>query len=112
MIGKCALCGGTLSRADDIVCEFPEGAIVTAGYRCVACGEEIFDGADIDRLIGAARKIGAWGGKTTLRRKLSRSGRGTILRIPVDLERALAIKGDETVDIEVMGKKRFVVQVV
>ncbi len=43
-----------------------------------------------------------------LRRKLSRSGCGTVLRIPSDIERSLGIKGDEEVTISKAGRKIIV----
>jgi hypothetical protein len=112
MRAPCHVCGGAYEKVDDIHCPFPGGIVVTSGYRCAGCGEEIFDEADMNRLISAAKKVGAWGGTTSLRRKLSRSGRTTVLRIPADIERILHLKGDETVDIEVAGKRKFIVQVV
>ncbi len=56
-------------------------------------------------MIRVARRLGIWGEPLKLRRKLSRSGRGTVLRIPADIERSLHLKGDEEVLVSKAGKK-------
>lgn len=59
-------------------------------------------------MIKVARRSGLWGEPLKLRRKLSRSGRGTVLRIPSDIERSLGIRGDEEVVISKAGRKIIV----
>ncbi|HEX9341787.1 MAG TPA: hypothetical protein VF992_11560 [Thermoplasmata archaeon] len=56
-------------------------------------------------MIRVARRLGIWGEPLKLRRKLSRSGRGTILRIPADIEHSLGLTGDEEVLVSRAGRK-------
>ena len=59
-------------------------------------------------MIKVARRLGLWGEPLKLHRKLSRSGRGTVLRIPSDVERSMGITGDEEVTISKAGRKIIV----
>ena len=45
-----------------------------------------------------------------LYRKLSRSARGIVLRIPSDLEKNLNIKGDEKIAISKIGKNKILIE--
>ena len=96
--------------ADDILSEIDGYAFVERGRRCTACGEEFIPEEEGQRMIKVARRLGIWGEPLKLRRKLSRSGRGTVLRIPSDIERSLGIKGDEEVTISKAGR-RIIVEV-
>lgn len=81
---------------------------VERGLRCTACGEEFLPEEESERTIRVARRLGIWGEPLKLRRKLSRSGRGTVLRIPSDIERSMGLKGDEEVFVSKAGKKIIV----
>ena len=106
---RCPACGkGELVHADDIVSEVEGFTFVERGRRCTACGEEFIPEEESQRLIKVARRLGIWGGPLKLRRKLSRSGRGTVLRIPSDIERSLALRGDEEVSVSKAGRKIIV----
>ena len=94
--------------ADDIVSEIDGYTFVERGRRCTKCGEEFIPEEESQRMIKVARRLGLWGEPLKLRRKLSRSGRGTVLRIPSDIERSLGIKGDEEVTISKAGRKIIV----
>ncbi len=76
---------------DDIVSELEGYTFVERGHRCAACGEEFIPEEESQRLIKVARGLGIWGEPLKLRRKLSKSGRGTVLRIPSDIERSLGL---------------------
>lgn len=103
---RCPVCGkGNLVPADDIVSEIDGYTFVERGRRCTNCGEEFISEEESQRMIKVARRLGLWGEPLTLRRKLSRSGRGTVLRIPSDIERSLGIRGDEEVAISKAGRK-------
>lgn len=91
--------------ADDIVSEMDGYTFVERGRRCIVCGEEFIPEEVSQRMIRVARRLGLWGEPLRLRRKLSRSGRGTVLRIPSDIERSLGIRGDEKVTISKAGRK-------
>src|SRR3972149_1615341 len=106
---RCPVCGkGELVLADDIVSEIDGYTFVERGHRCIKCGEEFIPEDESQRMIKVARRLGLWGEPLKLRRKLSRSGRGTVLRIPSDTERSLGIKGDEEVTISKAGRKIIV----
>lgn len=106
---RCPVCGrGQLVPADDIVSEIDGYTFVERGRRCTGCGEEFIPENESQRMIKVARRLGLWGEPLKLRRKLSRSGRGTVLRIPSDIERSLGIKGDEEVTISKAGRKIIV----
>ena len=105
----CPVCGkGDLVPADDIVSEIDGYTFVERGRRCTNCGEEFIPEEESQRMIKVARRLGLWGQPLKLRRKLSRSGRGTVLRIPSDIERSLGIRGDEEVTISKAGRKIIV----
>ena len=106
---RCPVCGkGELVAVDDIVSEIEGYTFVERGHRCTACGEEFIPEEESQRLIKVARRLGIWGGPLKLRRKLSRSGRGTVLRIPSDIERSLGLRGDEKVSVSKAGRKIIV----
>ena len=91
---RCPVCGrGVLVPADDIVSELEGYAFVERGGRCAVCGEEFLPEEESERLVRVARRLGIWGEPLKPRRKLSRSGRGTVARIPADIERALGLRG-------------------
>jgi transcriptional regulator NrdR family protein len=103
---RCPVCGkGELVPVDDIVSAIEGYTFVERGRRCTACGEEFLSEEESQRLIQVARRLGIWGEPLRLRRKLSRSGRGTVLRIPADIERALGLRGDEAVSVSKAGRK-------
>ena len=103
---RCPNCGKRrLVPADDITSEIQGYTFVEQGLRCGACGEEFIPEEESQRMIRVARRLGIWGEPLKLRRKLSRSGRGTVLRIPTDIERSLQLRGDEEVLVSKAGKK-------
>lgn len=106
---RCPVCGkGELVPADDIVSEIDGYTFVERGRRCTSCGEEFIPEEESQRMLKVARRLGLWGEPLKLHRKLSRSGRGTVLRIPSDIERSLDIKGNEKVTISKVGRKIIV----
>src|SRR5437867_12384332 len=93
---RCPNCGKRrLVPADDITSEIEGYTFVEQGLRCGACGEQFIPEEESQRMIRGARRLGIWGERLKLRRKLSRSGRGTVLRIPTDIERSLQVRGGE-----------------
>ena len=103
---KCPICGkGVLLSVDDIVSEIEGYVFVEKGTRCTACGEEFIAEHEGQKTVEVARKLGIWGEPLKLYRKLSKSARGTVLRIPTDLERALGLKGNEEIAISKVGRK-------
>lgn len=109
---KCPVCGkGELVKVDDILSEVEGFAFVERGHRCPLCGEEFIDQSDSDRTVKVARRLGIWGEPLKLRRKLSPSGRGVVLRIPEDLRKSMNLKGSETISLAKVGKKRILLEV-
>ncbi len=103
---RCPVCRkGELVPVDEIVSEIEGYTFVERGRGCTVCGEEFLAEEDSQRLIKVARRLGIWGEPLKLRRRLSRSGRGTVLRIPADIERALGLRGDEEVSVSKAGRK-------
>ena len=103
---RCPVCGnGELVPVDDIVSEIEGYTFVERGRRCTECGEEFIPEEESQRLIKVARRLGIWGEPLKLRRKLSRSGRGTVLRIPSDIERSLGLRGNEEVHVSRAGRR-------
>lgn len=109
---KCPICRkGVLTRVDDILSEIEGWAFVERGHRCSSCGEEFIDPEDSDRTVKVARRLGIWGEPLKLRRKLSPSGRGIVLRIPEDLRESLRLKGNEAVSLSKIGKTKLLVEI-
>ena len=103
---RCPVCGkGDLVPVDDIVSEIEGYTFVERGRRCTACGEEFIPEQEAQRTINVARRLGIWGEPLKLHRRLSRSGRGTVLRIPADIERSLGLRGNEEVAVSKVGRK-------
>jgi len=106
MAVTCPVCEkGKLTPVDDIVSDIEGIVFVERGERCSSCGEEFIPAEESARTIRIARRLGIWGEPTKLRRKLSRSGRGIVLRIPADLQENLGWQGDEEVLISRVGKR-------
>ncbi|MEK6936665.1 MAG: hypothetical protein AABW58_01185 [Nanoarchaeota archaeon] len=109
---KCLICEkGTLVEVDDIISEIESYFFIEKGKRCTNCSEEFLDEKTSQKTIEIARRLGIWGEPLKLHRKLSRSERGTLLRIPADLEQNLNLKGDEKVLISKIGKNKILVEV-
>ncbi len=101
---------GILLPADDIVSEIEGLLFVEKGERCNNCGEEFIPEEIGQRTINIAKKLGVWGESLKLFRKLSKSGRGTVLRIPSDIEKNLHLTGDENVAISRVGKRKIMIE--
>jgi hypothetical protein len=109
---KCPVCGkGVLTAVDDILSELEGLAFVERGHRCPVCGEEFVDEGDSNRTIKVARRLGIWGSPLKLKRKLSQSGRGVVLRIPEDLRQSMGLKGTEAVALSKIGSKKILMEV-
>jgi len=105
-MNKCPVCGkGNLVQVEDVIAELDGYFFVLKGERCTVCGEEILDEFESQKMITIAKRLGLWGRPLKLHRKLSKSARGTVLRIPADIERELHLKGDEAVAISKVGNK-------
>ncbi len=98
-------------QVDDILSEVEGYILVEKGERCTHCGEEFISEKEGQRMINIAKRLGIWGEPLKLYRKLSKSARGTVLRIPTDIEKKLGIKGDEMVAISKCGEKKIVIEV-
>ena len=102
---------GELGEVDDIVSEIEGHFFVVKGKRCSICKEEFVAEKEGQKMIQIARNLGIWWEPLKLHRKLSQSARGTILRIPSDIEKNMKLKGDEEVLISKIGKNKLLVEV-
>jgi len=108
---RCPACEeGDLVAVDDILSTLDGYTFVERGWRCTRCGEEFIPESEGQRTIEVAKRLGIWGEPLKLRRRLSRSGRGTVLRIPSDIEEALKLRGDEEVLVSKAGR-RIIIEV-
>ncbi|MEK6841413.1 MAG: hypothetical protein AABX45_02360 [Nanoarchaeota archaeon] len=102
----CQVCNkGTLVRVDDIVLEISGYVFVVKGERCDDCNEEFIDEKETQKTITIARKLGIWPEPLKLYRKLSKSGKGLVFRVPNDLERQLGLKEGKEIAISKLGNK-------
>lgn len=109
---KCPVCEkGEIIEVEDILSELDGYAFVVKGKRCLQCGEEFINEKEGQKMIHAAQKLGVWGETLKLHRKLSKSARGTVLRIPTDIEENLHIKGNEEVAISMLGRNKILIEV-
>lgn len=108
----CPICNKeTVTKVNDIVNDIDGYHFVVKGERCTSCSEEFLDEEEGQRMITIAKKLGIWGEPLRLHRKLSKSARGTVLRIPTDIEKNLHLKGDEDVLISKVGPNKILVEV-
>ncbi|MAF34857.1 hypothetical protein CMO91_03350 [Candidatus Woesearchaeota archaeon] len=107
---KCHKCSGELIE-DDLTAEMDGYIFVIKGKKCISCGEEIIGEKEGQRMVQAAKKLGVWGQPLKLHRKLSKSARGTVLRIPTDIETNMKLKGTEKVAISKLGDKKILVEI-
>lgn len=108
---NCPICKGVLVRVDDVVNEIEGYVFIIKGIRCTSCGEEFIDEVEGQKMISVAKRLGIWGEPLKLHRKLSKSARGTVLRIPTDIEREFKLKGDEEIAISKFGKNRILIEI-
>jgi len=109
---KCPVCNeGNLIEVDDIVSEIEGHFFIEKGTRCDKCGEEFIPEKISQKTIEIAKRLGIWGEPLKLLRKLSRSARGTVLRIPTDIEENLHLKGNEQVLISKIGKNKILIEI-
>jgi len=107
----CPVCGkGELVKVDDIVSEIDGHFFIESGERCSKCSEEFISEKQGQRVIDAARKLGLWGEPLKLYRKLSKSARGTVLRIPADIKRDMHLRGNEEVMISKIGRNKLLIE--
>jgi len=103
---KCPSCEkATLVEVADIISELGGYVFVEKGERCTACGEEFPYEEQSQQTIEAARRLGVWPEPLKLYRKLSRSGRTLVLRIPTDLEKQMELREETEVAITKVGSK-------
>jgi len=107
----CPICEkGFLITVEDVLSEIEGFIFIEDGERCSHCGEEFVSEEGSQKMIRIARRMKIWGEPLKLYRKLSKSARGIVLRIPVDLEKNLDIRGDETVAISKLGKNKILIE--
>lgn len=95
----------------DIVSEIEGHFFIEKGERCSNCNEEFISEKESQKTIEIARRLGIWGEPLKLSRKLSQSARGTMLRIPTDIEKSMHLKGNEEVLISKVGRNKLLIEV-
>lgn len=109
----CPVCElGELIDVDDILSQIEGYTFVEKGRRCLKCLEEFISEEEGERTIKVARRLGIWGEPLKLHRKLSKSARGTVLRIPEDIREEMHIQGNEEVLVSKIGENKLLVEVV
>lgn len=109
---SCPVCEkGELAKVNDVVSEIEGHFFVERGERCSRCGEEFVSEAQGQKTIEIAKRIGVWGSPLHLHRKLSRSARGMVLRIPSDIEKEMKLKGSENVLISKIGRNKLLIEI-
>lgn len=109
---KCPNCEkDKLVEVNDIISEIEGHFFVVKGKRCASCGEEFVSENEGQKMIEIARNLGIWGEPLKLHRKLSQSARGTIVRIPADIEKNMKLKGDEAILISKIGKNKLLIEI-
>lgn len=108
----CPVCEqGSLMEVEDIVSEIEGHFFIEKGKRCSKCGEEFIGEEQSQKTIAIARRLCIWGEPLKLHRKISKSARGIVLRIPSDIEKSLHLKGEEDVLISKIGKNKLLVEI-
>jgi hypothetical protein len=103
---RCPSCeNGKLLSVEDLLSNFEGYVFVEKGFRCASCAEEFVPEEEGQKTIAAARKLGLWGEQLKLYRKLVKTAKGIILRIPNDMQRNLRLTGDEEIAISKVGRK-------
>ncbi len=109
---ECQVCEkGSLVKVEDIVSEIEGHFFIENGERCTECGEEFINEKRGQKTIEIAKRLGIWGAPLRLHRKLSKSARGTVLRIPSDVEKDMKLKGSEDVLISKIGKNKLLIEI-
>lgn len=109
---KCPTCEQrTLMEVNDVVNDVDGYIFIMKGKRCSSCGEEFMDEREGQQMIQVAKRFGVWGNSLKLHRKLSKSARGTVLRIPSDIEENLRLKGTEGVAISKIGERKLLIEI-
>lgn len=109
---KCPACEkGELVKVNDIISEIEGHFFIESGERCTSCSEEFVNEKQGQKTIEIARRLGIWGTPLRLHRKLSKSARGTVLRIPADIEKDMKLQGTENVLISKIGKNKLLIEI-
>ena len=108
---QCASCKKRkILNVDDIVVDLDGYMVIVKGDRCSNCGEEFIAEDEGNRMIRLVKQLGVWGEPLKLHRKLSQSARGTVLRIPSDIEKGMKLKGNEEVLISKLGPRKILIE--
>ena len=109
---KCPVCEqNDVQEVNDILHELDSYIFIAKGKRCLSCGNEFIDEKEGQQMITVAKRLGVWGHPLKLHRKLSKSARGTVLRIPTDIEENLNLKGTEDVAISKIGDRKILIEI-
>ena len=96
---------GNLVEVDNIIVEMDGYVFIAKGEKCTDCDEEFLFEEETEKIIESAKKLGVWPEPLKLYRKLSKSGKGLVFRIPNDLEKQLQLKEGKEIAISKIGNK-------
>lgn len=71
----------------EVEMRYPEGVLVSPGFRCPRCGEEAFSGDQVERGQAEARRLGLFGLENATTRTLQRTGTSVTVSLDPDLLR-------------------------
>ncbi|MCD4740053.1 YgiT-type zinc finger protein [archaeon] len=109
---KCPICGGKLVTTRTVL-DLYDGKVTLKGVKvqyCPKCKEELFTPEQMNKVDKLTEGIQLQ--QISLKRRVSKSGRSLVLRIPQDIARTLHMNKDTEVELRVKNKKEFVVEVV
>jgi len=102
---KCPVCEGNMIQVEDITLELEGYVMILKGERCEQCREEFPYEKETQKAIDISHKLGIWPEPLKLKRHLSRSGGGLILRIPSDIEKQFKLNEKVEIAITKIGNK-------
>lgn len=109
---ECPLCGSQLVNSKTSL-DLHDGKVILNDVEvqyCSKCKEEFFTPGQMKKVDELTKGIQL--PEVSFRRHLSESGRSLVLRIPVDLARALHLTKSSEVELRVKDPSEFVVEVV
>jgi len=98
---NCVVCGGSLKPVKSRF----QGFAIDA-YRCVKCGEELFDPAQAERILEANKAM-----QRVYRVVLGQIQSNLIVRIPVQVSQTLNLKKGEEMELEIDGQKAICLKI-
>ncbi len=74
-------------EAAEVEMRYPEGILLSPGFKCPQCGEEAFAADQVERGQAEARRLGLFGIENATTRTLQRTGTSVTVSLDPDLLR-------------------------